>query len=124
MADPTMEQLARAQAERTRRIKVIVAYFGRTSYGVLHTHCVTCCDKYPLSGYDGRDQPDRVYGDPDFYAGDSHSDDDCHQCGVSLRDLSERCQREHAEQQARFARLPVLALVEYGVPAAVRCRVY
>ena len=105
----------------------VIAYFGRNASGNLRCYCVTCNDKSPLT------DAHKVYGDLDFAEpltngrGSYDSWDTCDQCEVcwtSLLKLSQMCQREHDEQQARFARGPTLALVEYGVTAAIRCRVY
>lgn len=52
------------------------------------------------------------------------SDPECSTCGVSILALSARCQREHEDQQARWARARVGVIVEYGVQAELRCRVY
>jgi hypothetical protein len=97
----------------------VIAYCGYTTDGRYRRFCVTCCDASPLT------DAHKIYGDLYTPGPENVSDrDDCECCGVSLLSLSQQCQREHDEQQARWARGPVLALVEYGIPAAVRCRVY
>ena len=99
----------------------IVGYFGTTSWGAYRSYCVCCNDKTPLGN------PAKIYGDL-YVASGPHStvehDDTCDVCGVTFLALSQSCQQEHVDQQAHFARLPVLALVEYGTPYAIRCRVY
>lgn len=100
----------------------IMGYFG-ASNGVLRQHCVTCNDKHPLTAYGPPDrltEPHRIYGEP-YGTGD---DGCCDVCGVTFLSLSQRCQREHDEQQERFAKLPTHTLIEYGVHTMVRCRVY
>lgn len=95
----------------------VVGYFGRTSSGNLRAQCVTCNDKYPLT--DTRP----IYGD--LYVSDGPSvDRSCDTCSVTFLALSEQCQREHDDQQARWARLPVTHVVEMGMVGAVRCRIY
>lgn len=104
----------------------IVGYFGRTASGVLRSYCVTCNDKLPLGGYDGHG-PDRVYGDLYVASGrlDRMTEDGaCDECGVTFLSLSESCQREHDEQQTRWARGPITHVVEMGMVGAVRCRIY
>jgi len=106
-----------------------VGFFGRTSGGVLRCYCVTCNDKSPLGSYGpgGTIGPDRIYGDIYVPTGEHNrvaDDERCDSCGVTFLTLSEMCQREHDEQQARWARGPVTALVEYGIRAGVRCRIY
>jgi hypothetical protein len=105
----------------------VVAYFGRNTAGNLRVHCITCCDEHPLT------DPRKVYGDLDQPGPLTHgrgsygSDDTCDQCEVcwtSLLKLSQMCQAEHDEQQARWSKGPITHLVEYGVTAAPRCRIY
>lgn len=106
----------------------IVGYFG-ASGSVLRQHCVKCNDKDPLTSYGpgATKAPYRIFGDLYVATGDMDrigSEGCCDRCGVSFLTLSLTCQREHDEQQARFARQPVHVVVEYGVRTAVRCRVY
>lgn len=105
----------------------IVGYFGRNSSRNLRSLCVTCNDRHPLT------DTSRIYGDlyvsdgPDLGPGtiDRMSPDGrCDICGVTFLSLSEQCQREHDEQQARWSRLPVTHVVEMGMVGAVRCRIY
>ncbi len=83
---------------------------------------MTCCDTSPLTA------PSKVYGDG--FVGEpaeigSAEEEHCDLCDVSIAELGARCQREHEEQQDRWARESrVEWLDEYGVLAAVRCRVY
>lgn len=105
--------------------------FGRDSYGFLRQHCNNCHDKHPLAGYDGRTEPDRIIGERDLdsmgtdqNSGSVDVTDACDVCGVLFIEIAKQCQREHDEQQARWAKQPVTALVEYGIPAGVRCRIY
>lgn len=99
-----------------------VAYAGWTPDRRYRCYCVRCHDDTPLT------DAARVYGD--LYVAEPSplgSVDDgerCDRCDVALLDLSRQCQADHDAQQARFARQPVHALVEYGIPAAIRCRVY
>lgn len=107
----------------------IVGYFGKTPHGVLRAYCVRCHDKAPITGYgpDGQHGPDRIYGDLYVATGERsrmEPSEYCDMCGVTFLSLSESCQREHDDQQARFARQPVHYLNEYGVRALIRCRVY
>lgn len=99
----------------------IVAYCGGSS-GCYRTRCVTCFDATPLT------DPDRVYGDCYVPTGPLGSVDDteaCDTCGVTIADLSARCQREHDDQQRRWARESRIDhVIEMGMVAAVRCRVY
>lgn len=106
-----------------------VGWFGRAASGSLRCYCITCNDKHPLASYGpgGTTGPDRIYGDLYVASGERNRVDEgeaCDACGVTFLALSEMCQREHDEQQARWAREPVTALVEYGVRAGVRCRIY
>ena len=100
----------------------MIAYFGGTPDNRWRCYCVRCHDVTPL-----RDAA-KVYGD--LYVAEPASEgrmddgEECDMCGVRLLDLSRSCQREHDEQQARWARLPIVALVEYGVSAGPRCRIY
>lgn len=105
----------------------VVAYFGRNLSGNLRCYCVRCNDSEPLT------DASKVYGDLDQPGPLTHgrgsygSDDTCDQCEVcwvSLLELSQRCQVEHDEQQARFARGPITHVVEMGMVGAIRCRVY
>lgn len=105
----------------------VIAYFGRNASGNLRCYCVRCNDESPLT--DARP----VYGDLNYPEPLAHgrgsydSWDTCDQCEVcwtSLRSLSESCQREHDEQQARFARGPITHVVEMGMVGQVRCRIY
>lgn len=105
-----------------------VGYFGRDSLGRCRAQCVTCCDTAPLT------DTQRIYGD--LYVSDctgltavwphcrANSDGACDACSVTFLSLSESCQREHDEQQARWARGPVTHVVEMGMVGAVRCRIY
>lgn len=99
-----------------------IAYFGGTPDGRWRCYCVRCHDENPLR------EPARVYGDGYIAepARESRTGEgeECDLCGVSLAWLGEQCQREHDEQQARWARGHVTALVEYGIPTAPRCRIY
>jgi len=106
-----------------------VAYFGRNAGArLLRTHCVTCCDDHPLTSDDGTGPPHRVYGDlfvPDGPEGSVPDDERCDICNVSILALSQMCQAEHEEQQARWARtIPVHTVEEMGCVSAIRCRVY
>lgn len=106
-----------------------VGLFGRNSSGLLRAHCVTCNDRDPLQA-----EIQRIYGD--LYVQDTgrensphgidrmNSDGRCDLCKVTFLSLSERCQAEHDDQQARWARLPVTHVVEMGMIGAVRCRIY
>jgi hypothetical protein len=105
----------------------VMGYFGRDPSGHLRQQCVTCCDAAPLT------DSSRIYGDlyvsdgPDLGPGTidlMNSDGACDMCGVTFLSLSEQCQREHDEQQSRWARLPVTHVVEMGMVGAVRCRIY
>ena len=105
----------------------VVGYFGRNSAGYCRSHCVQCNDKYPLT------DTNRIYGDlyvsdgPDLGPGTIDRmtpDGQCDTCGVTFLSLSEQCQREHDEQQARWSQLPVTHVVEMGMLGAVRCRIY
>jgi hypothetical protein len=102
-----------------------IARFGRSAAGWLRCHCLTCLDEHPLAGYDGRAEPDRVYGDMLTTVDRLAEDAACDMCGVLLADLAARCQEAHDEQQRRWARTRgAVQLVEYGVVATCRCRVY
>jgi hypothetical protein len=101
----------------------VIAYFGRTSYGALRVHCVRCNEVSPLA------DASKVYGD--LYVaepapvGQCDDGEECDMCRVRLLALSQACQQEHDEQQARWARVArPTVMIEYGVPAAIRCRVY
>ena len=99
----------------------VIAYFGTTSWGAYRVRCVVCCDADPLAN------PAKVYGDLFVPSGPENRAEDaetCEACGVSLLSLSQSCQREHDEQQARFARGPITHVVEMGMTGAIRCRVY
>ncbi len=101
----------------------VIAYVGGNTSGRYRLHCCTCLTEHPLAS------AQRIYGG-DYYVSEGPWDraseaDQCDICGVTLQSLSERCQREHDEQQARWARTAApTMLVEYGVQAAIRCRVY
>lgn len=115
----------------------VIGYVGTTAAGRVCTfRCVVCSDASPLRGDHGRPAPERFYGEDhrefarlfdeqasrggaDWYLGEA-----CDSCRATTLDLSMRCHAEHDAQQARWSRGPVLALVEYGIPAGVRCRVY
>jgi len=105
----------------------VVGYFGRNSSGNLRWQCVTCNDKHPLT------DTSRIYGDlyvsggPDLGPGSTDRIDDlrrCDTCSVTFLSLSEQCQRDHDDQQSRWAKLPVTHVVEMGMIGAVRCRIY
>ena len=99
-----------------------IAWFGRNPAGNWRQHCCRCNDDTPLT------EAARVYGDlyvaepaPEGHVAPS---DVCDVCGVTLLALSQSCQAEHDAQQARWARGPVTGLVEYGITAFPRCRIY
>lgn len=105
----------------------VVAYFGRNPAGNLRCYCVRCNDAEPLS------DAAKVYGDLDTpeplslavgHWGTVDTCEACDACSVSLRELSRRCQAEHDEQQARWARAPITHVVEMGMLGMVRCRIY
>ena len=99
----------------------VMGYFGRGAHGYWRQKCVCCNDAEPLT------EAHKVYGDlyvSDGPLGRMSETDACDVCGVTFLSLSQRCQREHDEQQARFARLPCVGLLEYGILAAPRCRIY
>ncbi len=105
----------------------VIAYFGRNPAGNLRCYCVTCNDAEPLT------DANKVYGDLNYAEPLAHGKgsydswdtcDQCEVCWVSLLSLSQSCQREHDEQQARFRRGPITYVVEMGMPGAIRCRVY
>ncbi len=105
----------------------VIAYFGRNADGNLRCHCVRCNDTSPLT--DAR----KVYGDtnipePLTYGRGSYGNwdtcDQCEMCWTSLLALSQSCQREHDEQQARFARGPITHVIEMGMVSDIRCRIY
>lgn len=99
----------------------IIAYHGRSPAGGWRTRCVTCMEIESLA------HASPVYGDlyvPDGPDGRVPEGEECEMCGSSLLAISRCAQDEHDAQQARFARLPVTHLVEYGIPGAVRCRIY
>jgi hypothetical protein len=112
----------------------VIAYFGRPAHGGagLRTHCNTCIAAgHALHGYDGRAEPDKVHGDlltarSDGRDGDMLPDTEaCDVCDVLLSTISAQCQAEHDAQQARWARIArPTVLIEYGIPAFIRCRVY
>lgn len=89
----------------------VIAYCDATG----RVHCVACCDRLSLE----MPADHRVYGD----IHDS-TESNCDTCGQSLLSLSLSCEREHDEQQARFAKGPVTHLVEMGMIGMVRCRIY
>jgi hypothetical protein len=104
-----------------------MGFYGQTGYGY-RARCVRCHDKHPLVS-----NVQRIYGD--LYCSEAKECDAwhidrvdagyaCELCGVTFQALSEQCQREHDEQQARWARLPVTHVVEMGMVGAVRCRIY
>lgn len=77
--------------------------------------CVTCLDR----------RPDPTLTEPVY--GDLHPTDPneyCAGCGTTLLSLSESCEREHQEQQARWAKGPITHVIEMGVVGPVRCRIY
>lgn len=99
----------------------VVAYFGRNARGNLRCYCVRCNDESPLTN------ASKIYGDLYVALGDrdrAYDEDRCDVCGVTLLQLSQMCQAEHDEQQARWARGPITDLVEYGVRTSPRCRIY
>lgn len=100
----------------------VIAFFGRNAVGHLRCYCATCNDTAPLSN------AAKVYGDLYVATGEVSRIDEggeCDACGVALLSLSQSCQREHDEQQTRWARMArPSVLIEYGVPAFIRCRVY
>lgn len=92
----------------------VIAYFGRNEAGNLRCYCVRCNEAAPLT------EPSKIYGDLSY-----DTSDQCESCLASLLALSQACQREHDEQQARWARTSApTVLIEYGIPAAIQCRVY
>lgn len=104
-----------------------IGYMGTNEGGRRSTfRCMTCVDAAPLAhaerhfGHDHRHFARIETGEMDDCA------DACDRCGVTTLDLSQRCQAEHEAQQERWERLArgVLTLVEYGVTANPRCRVY
>ena len=105
----------------------VVAYFGRNASGNLRCHCVRCNDAAPLTDanavYGDLDQPEPLTNGRGSY-GSWDTCDQCEVCWASLLELSRACQREHDEQQARWARGPVTDLVEYGTRTSPRCRIY
>lgn len=99
----------------------VVAYFGRDARRNLRCYCVRCNDAAPLT------DASKVYGDLYVSEGDVESmpdEDVCDACGVALLELSRMCQREHDEQQARWARKSITHVVEMGMVGDVRCRIY
>lgn len=106
----------------------VIARFGRTSYGLLRCYCNACHDADPLAPESGLTEPARVYGDLYVAIGsESRMGDEecCASCGVSLLGLSQRCQADHDDQQARWARIArPTVLLEYGLQSSIRCRVY
>lgn len=105
----------------------VVAYFGRNNAGNFRCYCVTCNDKSPLTDaakiYGDCDQPEPMtYGRGSY--GSDDTCDQCESCWTSLLSLSQRCQQEHNDQQARWARGPITHVVEMGMVGAVRCRIY
>ena len=96
--------------------EAVIAYFGRDTRGNLRCYCVTCNDASPLAS------AHKVYGD--LIADETHGNEACDGCGVELLKLSQLCQAEHDAQQAKWAKQPITALVEYGIAAFPRCRIY
>jgi hypothetical protein len=93
----------------------VVGYFGRNSSGNLRSLCVRCNDATPLT------DTSRIYGDLYVSGGPDRS---CDTCSVTFLSLSEQCQRDHDDQQSRWAKLPITHVVEMGMIGAVRCRIY
>jgi hypothetical protein len=109
----------------------VVGRFGRTPWGVFRSYCNRClASGSECHGYDGRTESDRVFGDMmtswSNGSGDMLPDsEECDACRVPLATLAAQCEAEHRLQQARWARSSApTVLVEYGIPAMVRCRVY
>lgn len=102
----------------------VVAFCGWTDEGTYRAYCVTCHDKTPLKEH----ERGKIYGD--LYVSEGPLDrvddgDRCDRCGVTFLSLSQRCQAEHDEQQRQWARYSrPTVLIEYGIPGAIRCRVY
>lgn len=89
----------------------VVGYCDKLGY----VRCVTCCDRLGTEMRRGHE----VYGDLV-----DTTESACDSCGVTFLALSESCQREHDEQQAKWARGPITHVVEMGMVGAVRCRIY
>ena len=93
-----------------------VGYFGRNAHGWFRSYCVCCNDAEPLT------EATRIYGGK---PGTGEVEGECDVCRVTFENLSERCQQEHDEQQARWARESrVEYVIEMGAVSGIRCRVY
>lgn len=108
----------------------VIAYFGRNAQGNLRQFCVRCNDVAPLTGDECRAGPHKIHGDliTDGDLTQRVEDGEACDCyGVTFLQLSTMCQQEHDEQQARWSRKSKAdsnVLIEYGVRALIRCRVY
>jgi hypothetical protein len=105
----------------------VVAYFGRNASGNLRCHCVRCNDTSPLTDaskvYGDLDQPEPFAHGRGSYGG-WDTCERCEVCWTSLLRLSQLCQQEHDDQQARWSRGPVHHVVEMGLVGQIRCRIY
>lgn len=100
----------------------VIGRFGRNAARNLRAHCNACLDEHPLT------DSSPIYGDLQPPAGPAfmaEHEPSCEVCGITFLSLSESCQREHDEQQYQWSRTSAThVLIEYGIPAMIRCRVY
>lgn len=97
-----------------------IGHFGRALDGRCRQYCLACSDKAQALGTFAPSSP--VYGGkPDT----GENEGGCDLCGITWEEISVMCQRDHDEQQARWARTSApTELHEMGCVSGIRCRVY
>ena len=98
--------------------QAVIGVFGFYVDGIrrYRSYCHACNDRNPL------EVESKIYGGK---PGTGENVGSCDACGVTWERLSELCQRDHDEQQARWARTSApTELHEMGCVSGIRCRVY